>query len=595
MSDNAALPGSLKSNPRLGQWLRMDPRGFAEISPGKVEIGQGILTALVQIAADELDISPERVRLKAANTKYSPNEGVTSGSLSIQDSGSALRHVCAEARAIYLALAAERLGAKSNALEINDGVIAGPDNLSTSYWELADDALLDREATAGVKAKTPEARVIAGSSAARLDAPEKAFGLPRFIHDKYPADTLHGRLLRPPGPGATLISLDASAAEKMDGVVSVVRDGSFAGIVATSEYAAIKALDILRKGAAWREGAPLPDWHNLRDWIKSAPAESTVVAEKTSPAASKSARTIRREFTRPYTAHASVGTSCALARWENGKLEVWSHCQGIFNLRTDLALVFGMNQSDIAVEHMEGAGCYGHNGADDVGLDAALLARAINGRIVRVVWSREEELGWSPFSPGMVVAIEAYLDSDGEITAWRHDIWSNGHATRPGRGKTPTLLSGYYLAKPFPMEPAPASALSGGGGADRNAVPAYSFAGHRITHHRLLEMPVRVSAMRSLGAFANVFAIESMMDILAGERGEDPVAFRLRHLTDARARAVIEAAARRANWGKATRTEGIGRGFGYAKYKNMGTGCAVVAEVECGRDIRVRKLGRALN
>ena len=253
VTQTAQLPGNLKSNPRLGQWLHIDAGGFIEISPGKVEIGQGILTALMQIAADELDISPARVRLRAVNTVTSPNEGVTSGSLSIQDSGSAIRRVCAQARAIYLALAAEKLGVEAGALVLDDGTIRGPKNLSTSYWELANDTLLDRDASLGVKAKSPDARVVAGASAQRLDIPEKAFGLPRFIHDKYYKDVLHGRVLRPPGPRARLVSLDESAAIKIVGVMHIVRDGSFVGVVASSESATLQAIEALRKNAQWTE------------------------------------------------------------------------------------------------------------------------------------------------------------------------------------------------------------------------------------------------------------------------------------------------------------------------------------------------------
>ena len=589
------LPGNLKSNPRLGQWLRVDPQGFVELSPGKVEIGQGILTALTQIAADEFDVAPERIRLKPATTAASPNEGVTSGSLSIQDSGSAIRHACAQARGLFLASAAERLGVDASQLTVEDGAIRGPGNVATSYWELAESVDINLDATPGIKAKAPAARKIAGASAARLDLPEKVFGQRRFIHDTLYEGVLHGRVVRPPSPGAKLLSLDETAARNIDGIAAIVRDGSFVGVVADSELAAVRARDALAKSATWSEGLELPDFQNLANWLKSRPLESKVVAEKKTAVSAVPARAIRREFTRPYTAHASVGTSCAVAQWQGDKLNVWTHCQGIYNLRADLALVFGMSESDIVVEHREGAGCYGHNGADDVGLDASLLARAAPGRQVRVAWSREEELGWGPFSPAMAIAVEADLDDAGDILQWRFDLWSNGHATRPGRGDSPTLLSGYYLEKPFPMLPGGNMPLATGGGADRNAVPAYAFASQRITNHRLLEMPIRTSALRSLGAFANVFAIESMMDIIATEKGEDPVAFRLRHLEDARARAVVEAAARRANWGKQKREDGVGYGIGYAKYKNLGAWCAVVAEVECGRDIRVRKLTIAVD
>ncbi len=593
-SQPPALPGSLKSNPHLGQWLRIDPQGYVELCPGKVEIGQGIITALVQIAAEELDIDPARIRLKAPNTAESPNEGVTSGSLSIQDSGSAIRHASAEARAIYLAAAAEKLGVDISALQIDDGAIRGPENLSSSYWELADDSLLDRDATPGDRAKASSARTLAGTPMQRLDIPEKIFGEPRFIHDKLQGDVLHGRILRPTSPAASLDSFDDSRARAIEGVVEIVRDGNFLGVIAATECAADRAIDRLRSDCSWAEEPTLPDEYNIGAWLRAAPTDSNVVASRENAAAPKT-RTVKREFTRPYIAHASIGLCCAAAEWKDGKLYVWSHCQGIFNLRADIALVFKMQPDDVIVEHMEGAGCYGHNGADDVGLDAALLARAVPGKRVRVLWSREEEIAWAPHSPAMAITIEADIDADGEIVDWRHQVWSNGHATRPGRGDNPTLLSAYYLDDAFPRVVAGNMPLRTGGGADRNAVPAYNFPNFSVTNHRLLEMPLRTSALRSLGATANVFAIESMMDELALEAGEDPVVFRLRHLDDPRARAVIEAAAKRANWANRQKREGAGYGVGYAKYKNLASWCAAIAEIEADEDIRVKRLTIAVD
>jgi CO/xanthine dehydrogenase Mo-binding subunit len=208
---------------------------------------------------------------------------------------------------------------------------------------------------------------------------------------------------------------------------------------------------------------------------------------------------------------------------------------------------------------------------------------------VRVVWTRADELAWAPFGPAMAVEVTADLDAAGEVLAWRHELWSNGHSSRPGRAATPTLLAASHLERPFERvlainPPMPA------GGADRNAVPLYDFPARRIVNHRLLSMPLRASALRSLGDFANVFAIESFADELARAREEDPVAWRLRHLADPRARAVIEAAARRAGWSGWRPREARGHGIGCAKYKNLGAYCAVVAEIEAEREIRVRRL-----
>jgi len=574
------LPASLQANPRLSQWLQLHGEGTIELRPGKIEIGQGILTALAQIAADELDVALVRVRVRAATTAGSPNEGVTSGSLSIEQSGSAVRHVAAEARAIYLRAAAQRLGVAEDALSVEDGTIVGPGNLRTSYWELADPALLERNATPGVAAKLPAARRLAGTSAARIDL----------------AGMLHARVLKPAAPGAELLALDEASARGLAGVVAVVRDGSFAGVVADSEPAAQAALAALRKGARWGAGATLPDEDDLAAWLKSQPAESKVIDARAGEGAAAAERTLCRQYTRPFIAHAAMAPSCAIAQWTAaGGVNVWSHTQGIYNLRSEIALTCGLATDHIVVTHVEGAGCYGHNGADDVALDAVLLARAVPGRPVRLLWSREDELAWSPFGAAMAVALEADLDAQGAVVAWRADIWSNGHVSRPGRAAQPTLLSASLLAKPFAPFVSVDPPLAGGGGSERNAVPAYRFPSRRISNHRLLTMPLRVSALRTLGAFANVFAIESFMDELAAEVGEDPLAYRLRHLPDPRARAVLEAAARRAAWPRWSRREGSGHGIAFARYKNFGAYCAAVAEVEGDEDIRVRRLVLAVD
>jgi CO/xanthine dehydrogenase Mo-binding subunit len=591
MTAPAQLPVNLKANPRLSSWLRFDAKGFVELSPGKVEIGQGIVTALAQIAADELDVGLDRIRMVRVATGSSPNEGTTSSSLSVEQSGSAVRHAAAEARAIYLQAAAQRLGVAPDSLNVEDGTIAGPGNLRTSYWELADDGLLARDATPGVAAKAPSARRLAGSPAARLDLPDKVFGRPRFIHQLALPGMLHGRVLKPASPGAKLKSLDEGAARAVAGVVGVVRDGSFAGVIAETEAAADAGFAVLRKAATWGPGYGLPDETRLADWLKTAPAETSTVEERKATAPAQVARTIKRQYSRPFIAHASMAPSCALAQWTGSdKVEVWSHCQGVYGLRLDLSLVLGLPQESIRVQHLEGAGCYGHNGADDVAFDAVLLARAADGRPVRVQWSREDELAWSPMGAAMAVAIEADLDAQGEIVDWRGEVWSNGHVSRAGRAPIPTVLAASHLAKPFDRFIAFNPPMANGGGAERNAVPLYDLPALKVTCHRLTTMPIRTSALRTLGAYANVFAIESFMDEIAAERGEDSLAFRLRHMKDRRARAVMEAAAKRAGWSAWRKREGAGRGIGFGRYKNFSTYCAVVAEVEGDADIRVRRL-----
>jgi CO/xanthine dehydrogenase Mo-binding subunit len=594
MSATPKLPISLAANPRLSSWVKFSSEGRVTLSPGKVEIGQGIVTALAQIAADELDVDISRVQLVRASTAASPNEGVTSGSLSIQQSGRAIRQACAEIRQIFLAAAADRLGIAANALDISDGTISGPGNVQTSYWELADEVSLDRDATLEAAPKSAAKRALAGQSVQRVDLPDKVFARPRFIHDLALPSMLHGRVLRPERSRAKLAGLNENGARAVAGLVAIVRDGSFAGVVSETEDGAEVALSALGKGATWSAGETLPDENDLASFLKAQPVESTIIDTRTSSKTSDMQRTMRRQFTRPYIAHASIAPSCAMAQWNGDRVHVWTHSQGVYLLRADLALVLKIPVENITVEHIEGAGCYGHNAADDVALDAVLLAKAAGGRPVRVQWSRADEMTHAPFGAAMAIEIEAELDPQGEIVDWRHSIWSNGHAARPGRSTQPALLAAFELENPFPRIISANPPQANGGGGDRNSIPLYDFPIWKIESHRLLTMPVRTSALRTLGAQGNVFAIECFLDEVATERGEDPIHFRLRHLSDERAKDVIRAAARRARW-KPEKKPGTGYGIGFALYKNTGAYCAVVAEIEGEQDIRVKRLTLAVD
>jgi CO/xanthine dehydrogenase Mo-binding subunit len=587
---DSPLPGSLRVNRRLSQWLKFHVDGYVEVFSGKVEIGQGILTALAQIAAEELDLSLEQVRMVPTSTTISPDEAITSGSLSVQESGTALRHACAEARAIYLNAAAARLGMPIETLSVVKGRIGSTGGGETSYWDLIVDDLLDRDATGQVAPKPASAHRVVGTAVARLDLSDKVFGRPCFIHDLELPRMLHGRVLRPSSADATLLDLDEARVRALPNVVTVVRDGSFVGVLAQTEADADAALNELAAGATWREGESLPDEASMATWLMAQEAETSIVDSKAAATPRPVARTMKARYSRPYIAHGSIGPSCALAQEQETGLRVWTHSQGIFNLRRDLALALGLAENQVIVQHVQGAGCYGHNGADDVAFDAARLARAAGGRPVRVQWSRADELAWAPFGPAMAVEIEADVDDAGGIVHWRHTLWSNGHTSRPGRAKSPALLGAWHLSKPFDRLPAINPPVAGGGGADRNSIPLYTFPAWQIVNHWIMAMPLRASALRSLGAYANVFAIESFIDEVAGSAGVDPVAFRLRYLDDPRALAVIECAARNAGWDRWEKREGAGHGIGFARYKNASAYCAVVAEIEAEAEIRVRRL-----
>ena len=583
----AALPPTLNANRRLDRWVQVNADGTVTVRTGKVEIGQGIVSAMAQIAADELDVDYTRIRMVPADTSVSPDEGSTTGSRSIEEGGSSLRQVCAEVRDLLLQTAARRLNASLESLTVKDGTIrVRARRESATYWELATEVDLAREATGQVSPKQSGELELVGKAVPRLDIPRKLTGA-AYVHDLEIPGMLHGRVLRPPSYRATLISLDTAAVRAMAGVEAIVCEGNFIGVVAVREEQAIKAMQLLERNAVWDEQADLPDADAMPEFLRAQLAEDELLREKSS-ASARGGKALISTYTRPYLAHASIGPSCAIAWWHENRLEVWSHSQAIHSLRAELAKTLQLDAANIVVRHAEGAGCYGHNGADDAALDAVLLARAAGGRPVRLQWMREDEFGWEPFGPAMVVRMEGTLDRNGKVASWQEEIWSNRHITRPGRHPNPGLLAAWHIDPGVEPPPAIDMPLAMGGGSQRNALPYYDFPNERIVNHAIRQMPLRVSTLRALGAHLNVFAIESFMDELAAAAGIDPVEFRLRHLKDERARAVIEAAAAHAHWTPGMKGDGMrGMGIGFARYKNIGNYAAVVAEVIVEQDVRV--------
>lgn len=593
-------PQDLVANPRLSTWISVDRDGTVSLRVGKVELGQGILTALAQIAADELDVAPEAVRMLPATTAGGPDEGTTSGSMSIVDAGAAVRQVCAQVRGLFQAEAARRLGVEKASIQIRNGHITTSSGSGvTSYGELAATVTLDRDAQASVPTKAPADLRLIGTSVPRIDLHDKVTGIPRFLSDLELPGQLWGRVLRPPSPGATLEAVDLDVVRRLSGVVEVARDGSFLGVVCESERQADLALEALRAAASWREQSTLPDENDLSTYLRTPPHARIDVDDRAAGSqVSEPVREVSATYSRPLLAHASMSPSCGAARWSDGKVHVWTHSQGIFTFRAAIAAALEIELDDVVVEHVEGAGAYGHNGADDAAFDAVLLARTVPGRPVHVRWSRRDELTWSPFGSPMVIDITAGVDGAGCLVSWQSDIWSHGHTARPGYSGSPGLLALQHREPaqvlPPPGDPPPER----GGGTTRNAIPGYEIPTRCIRGHRKQDVSLRTSSLRSLGAFGNVFAIESMIDEVALLTGADPLTFRLNHLRDERGQAVLVAAAERGGWmtrADRRREEGIGYGLGYARYKERAAYCAVVAEVEAVHDIRLRRLTLAVD
>ncbi|QJQ94518.1 MULTISPECIES: molybdopterin cofactor-binding domain-containing protein [Halomonadaceae] len=595
--DDAALPGSLDDDPLLDSWIRIDDDGAITVLTGKAELGQGIKTALLQVAAEELGVGPdaiELVTLVTADTARTPDESFTAGSQSMQDSATAILHAAAQVRGILQALAAQRLGVPAEELRAGGGAIVAPDGTTLDYGELVAGGHLEGiEARPDSPLKDPGDYALIGRDVPRVDIPAKVTGAPAYVQDMRLPGMVHARVVRPPSYSARLREVETSEVEDMPGVVGVHRDGNYLAVVAEREWQAIVAARVLARTARWDEARSLPDETALFEALLALESEDDVVHDRREmPAAAESVHRLEAEYRRGYQIHGSIGPSCAIGLFENDALTVWSHAQGMYPLREALAEMLGMPEERVRCIHVEGSGCYGHNGADDAGADAALLARAFPGRAVRVQWMREEEHCWEPFGPAMLSRVRGALDAEGRIVDWDYEVWSNAHSTRPGGAGA--LMPAWHLAQPFePEPPTPIPQPTGGG--DRNAIPLYALPNARVTHHFIPQMPLRVSALRALGGYMNVFALESFMDELAREAELDPVEFRLRHLQDERARDVIALAAERFDWANgATLPSGHGRGFGFAQYKNLAAYCAVAVEVAVERETGTARLVRAV-
>lgn len=587
----AKLPGSLDQTRMLDAWIKIEANGQVTVFTGKAELGQGIKTAILQVAAEELDVPVAALKLVTADTALTANEGYTSGSQSMTSSAVAVRHAGAQVREILIAEAARRAGLPPEQLRTEDGAVIGPAGQRFGYGELVSDSLIHIEAQPQSKLKPAGQRRIAGKPTPRVDIPAKLFGLPAYVQDIRMPGMVHARIIRPPSYGARLVSLDSGPAEALPGFVKIVRDGSFLAVVAEREFQAIKAMRVLAASAQWSEAPSLPNQADIASVLMNLPARDMVIHERRD-AAGAPARTLEATYTKGYHMHGSIGPSCAVALMEGDAMTVWSHTQGVFPDRKAIAELLRMPADKLRVIHVEGSGCYGHNGADDAAADAAMIARALPGRPVRVQWTREQEHGWEPYGPAMVTRVRASLDEGGKIVDWDYGVWTNTHSTRPGTAGS--LLAGRHIAEPFP-EPAPEIIPQPNGGGDRNAIPLYDFPVAKVAHHFIPQMPLRVSATRALGAYMNVFAIESFMDELALATGADPVEFRLRYLTDPRARDVVTRASNRFGW-KAGQQPPRGRGYGFAfaKYKNIAAYCALAAEVEVSFESGRARLVRAV-
>ncbi len=569
----------------IDAWLAIDAEGQVTVFCGKVELGTGIETAMAQLVAEELDVAFNNVHLLMGDTARSVNQGPTVGSKTLQQGGPQLRQAAAEARLTLLAMAAEKLAVAVAQLRVTDGIVVAPNGTQLSYAQLLGGKRFARTVGTTALLKSPAEFKIVGREQARVDIPGKVTGSHNYLHDFRLAGMLHGRVIRPNAVGAKLKAVDEASIKGLPGNVRVVVKSNFVGVVAEREEQAIAAAAALK--IEWTPLATgLPAMSELEATMRrtSAETQQMTAAGDVDGALKAATKTLTASYRTPFQSHGSIGPSCAVAEVKDGRLTVWSATQGSWMLAGNLATLLGLPPAAVRVIWMEGSGCYGHNGADDVAADAALLSQAM-GQPVRVQWMRSDEHGWGPKGPAMLVDLRGGLDVDQRIVAWDYRVITPTHSSRPAGGAGGNLLAGLLQGM------APRVALTGG---NRNAPTNYQIPNNRVTVHWLKESVLRASALRGLGAPQNTFANESFIDELAAAAGADPIAFRLKHLaTDARATALLAKVREISGWkprpspylsprkvsGQILR----GRGVAFARYENEFASAAVVVEVAVDR------------
>ena len=567
------LPGSMGRAKTVNAWLELLEDGTIRVLSGKVELGQGIRTAIQQVAAEELDMDLEKVQVHLAETGVTPNEGYTGASASIQNSAMSVRYAAATARQELLLLASKKLNTAVDNLLLYNGLVKSNQNKeSLTFAEILDGEQIEKEVILPIPIKDNREHRYVGKAIPRPDIEEMVRGQSTYIQDLRFPGMVHARVVRPPGYTSQLISLDDTGLKsEVSGIIKTVRKGSFVGVITEREYQAVKAEQYLKDHSIWTAPIPFPKSENLYAHIKLiASSPETVKNEGDVAAAFEGTETLKATYTKPYIKHASMGPACGIAMFDGEILHIWSHSQGIYPMREALATMLNMEPDKIHIKSVPGAGCFGHSTADDAAADAALLAMEYPNTHIRVQWSRHNEHLWDPYGPAMITKLEASLDKNNKINSWKTEVWTDSHSTRPNKDAG-TVLAARYLENPYQMK---SRGYLGGG--HRNADPYYGIPNITVNAH-YYDGPFRTSSLRSLGSFTNIFAIESFMDTLAEKAGQDPLEFRLNHLEDERAIAVIQKV--QALTSTQNNEDGKGIGYAFMRYKNTDAYIAVAAKV----------------
>ncbi len=574
----AAASAGTTAADSVDAYLAVAPDGGVKVFAGKVDLGTGARAALRQIVAEELSLSPGRIALVEGDTALTPDQGPTGGSTGIMVGGVQIRQAAATARMQLLALAAARFKRGTDHLEIRDGVVVSRDNdEAVSFAELIGGATFNIPVDKAAPLRDPDTYTIVGTSYPRPDLPAKLTARHVYVQDQRVDGMWHARVVRPPAIGAKLLNVDAGSIAGIP-QAQVVRIADFLAVAAPREWDAIRAMRALK--ATWSSAETLPGSDAVFEAVRATPVIRSEMLRSVGDAVTvldAAPRVIRASYTWPVQSHAPMGPACAVADVRDGGGTVWTAAQDTHHLRRTIAKLLALDAVKLRLVYMDGSGSYGTSGNDDAAFEAALISRELR-RSVRVQWMREDELGWDPKGPPQLLDLRATVGVDGAIAAW--ETVAMAPANTPKQADIPLLA-------------AVAAGLDDGaalfaGLLSLNADPPYAIANMRAEIKWQATTPLRPSNLRAPGKIGNVFAVESFFDEVAAVAGADPLAYRLRFLSDPRGREVLQRVGAMMQWSPRCRSAALtarngstlsGRGIAYVHYKQAENYVAMAMDV----------------
>jgi CO/xanthine dehydrogenase Mo-binding subunit len=595
---------------QVDSWISIGADESITVYSGKIEFGQGFSTVQTQLAAEELSVPLSRIKVIFGDTGITPDQGVTSGSQSTPSefNPGGLREALDTARDALSQMASQQLGVPTGQLMVQNGVFSvkgGVPGTQVSYGQLLQGKKFNLTLNPKAQPKDPAQYTVLGTPVPRIDLPPKATGQFQYVQHVRLPGMLHGKVVRPPAVGARVIGVREGSVAGLPGNPRVVVRNDFVGVVADSEWQAIQAVKAL--DVTWSGGAALPDQNTLYTWMQQQPSADsyTLNSGDSNQMLKQAAVRVNGQYRYPFQMHGALASSCAVADVQGGSgsnavARIWSATQGVYPQRDSVARVLGIPAAKVQVIFVEGSGCYGLNGNDSVSFDAALLSQAI-GKPVRVQYSRKDEMvAGESFGPAYVVNLSAGIDAAGQIVVWTYEGWSLEKGNRPTAAAPGNIISGALagFATP-PLVPAAATPPKTFSNNSNAAAPYLSgvvagnppagtgiVSSQQVLTHTIAS-PFFTGPLRSPDRLQNTFANESFMDEVAALANADPVQFRLRHLSDPRLIAVLNAAAKQANWdtrpspkpGNAQTGVVTGRGVSCVLYEGDNGYSAMVAEV----------------